>query len=122
MSPGAVLWEGTDKVVASGGIEDEIGWSSGCKGDSSACVAGIKSDLANCRKVMYSSGEVEDCKNSKIITKYIKFPIDFGIAKASKTIHRRLQVKLKPIKFWTVQLVFHVYIRYNLDKSYIYSP
>jgi hypothetical protein len=56
MSLGALLWEGTDEVVASGG----------------ACVACIKSDLANCRKVMYSSGEVEDCKNSKIITKYIR--------------------------------------------------
>jgi hypothetical protein len=98
LSLGAVLWEGTDEVVAYVGIEGEIGWSSGYTGDSSVCVAGIKSDLANCRKIMYSSGEVEDCKNRKIITKYIKFPIDFGIAKASKTIFRRLQSKVKTNK------------------------
>lgn len=85
MSLGALLWEGTDEVVASSG----------------ACVACIKSDLANCRKVMYSGGEVEDCKNSKIITKYIRFPIDFGIySKSIKHYIKKTPSKVeKPINF-----------------------
>jgi hypothetical protein len=57
MSLGALLWEGTDEEWLP--VELVFHASKG--------------------KVMYSSGEVEDCKNSKIITKYTRFPIDFGI-------------------------------------------
>ena len=79
-----MLWEGADEVVVSGGIEGEVGRSSFCKGDITACVAGIKSNLANCSKVMYSSGEVEDCK--VIHQNHHQVYSIFGIPKASKAI------------------------------------